>query len=206
MEHGVVPKIWKVDYDFLISNYLDKSLWKKSWNLFAYKEHIFTLSLASIDVYDDSICFHVKKNGDFSESIWFYTRNEDIRFLKRKINGAIFHLIESSEEREIKETTGYEELENEQKEARKIYKQEAIDYLDKKKIEDDEIRDLYINHYVDKRDNYCIKKQQYVDYYKYNLCHDMYVEFCKATKDESRLHTVERNYHSGEKYIMEREI
>lgn len=205
MEYGVVPKIWKVDYDFLISNYLDKSLWKKSWNLFAYKEHIFTLSLASIDLTVDSIGFRIKKNGELSESVWFYTRNENIKFLKRKINGAIFHLIEEYEENEIRCTDGYEKLKNEQKEARKIYEQEAINYLDEEKIKDDEIRQLYINHYVDKRDNYCIKKQQYVDYYKYNLYYEVYVEFCKATNDESRLHTVERNYH-GEKCKTEMEI
>lgn len=205
MEYGVVPKVWRVDYDFLISNYLDKSLWKKSWNLFAYKEHIFTLSLAMIDVCDDSICFHVKYR-DRTESVWFYTRNETTKFLIRKINGAIFRLIENIEEQEIRKSTGYEEILERQASARDKYEEEANDYLDELEIEDNEIRHPYIERYVEKKDNYMIPKQQYIDYYKYNIYHDLYIEFCKATKDEVRLNKVMINYHNGEKYDLESEI
>ena len=154
MEYGVVPKVWKVDYDFLINNYLDKNLWKKSWNLFAYKNHIFTLNLSTIDVSDDSICFRIRKNNDLSDSIWFNTRNEDITFLKRKINGVIFRLIETSEEQEIKSMTGYEEILERQALARDEYEDEANAYLDSLNIDDDEVREPYIERYVNKRELY----------------------------------------------------
>ena len=42
-------KIYSIDYSFIISNYLDKELWKMKWNLFVYKNNVFTLNLHSID-------------------------------------------------------------------------------------------------------------------------------------------------------------
>ena len=56
-------KVYKINYEFIINNYLDQSLWKKEWNVFVYKDLVFTLNLRSIDVYDDSISFNVKING-----------------------------------------------------------------------------------------------------------------------------------------------
>ena len=55
-------KVYKIDYDFIISNYLDKSLWKKKWNLFVYKDHVFTLNLYKIETETDRIVFKVSYN------------------------------------------------------------------------------------------------------------------------------------------------
>ena len=51
-----------------------------------------------------------------------------------------------------------------------------------------------------------IPKQQYIDYYKYNIYHDLYVEFCKATKDEVRLNKVMKNFRNGQEYEKEMEF
>ena len=49
MKNDIIIKQYAIDYNFIISNYLDKSLWKKKWNLFVYKDHVFTLNLYKIE-------------------------------------------------------------------------------------------------------------------------------------------------------------
>ncbi len=192
-------KVYKIDYDFIINNYLDKSLWHKTWNLFVYREHIFTLNLSQISIEDDSISFRIKKNGSESETIWYYPKNENINFLKRKINGAIFRLIEKEETEKIQNTQGYYDICESQKRAREEYRQEAELYLNDLKIDDEDFREEYIGSYVSRKDNYYFKKQSYIGYYQYNIYYDLFVEFCKATKDKSRLSTVMKNYHEEAK-------
>ena len=66
-------KLYKIDYEFIIKNYLDKSLWKKIWNLFIFKNNIFTLQLASIDTKEEKIYFEInfnKLNNQWTFSIY----------------------------------------------------------------------------------------------------------------------------------------
>lgn len=34
-------KVYEIDYDFIIKNYLDPKLWNKSWTVFVYRDFVF---------------------------------------------------------------------------------------------------------------------------------------------------------------------
>lgn len=193
-------KVWKVDFDFIINNYLDKSLWKKKWNLFTYKEHVFTINLCRIETEDDVIVFKIQKNNLFwSEIIYYNVNNMSVKILMQQINGAIFRLMETYEERLIKETSGYENIEEARDTERAKLREIAIDFLDNNGVTNREIRDVYIDNYVSKNQRIDFRLQNYIDYYRYNICTDMFLVFCEVTKDKTRLHKVKEANHNLEK-------
>ena len=104
-----IVKVYKVDYDFLIKNYLDKSLWAKSWNIYVYRDMVFTIRLYNIDCVNDKICFQVKCNKcDNWDSQYIYyplSGEMTISMLKSKINGAIWESLLKYEEDLIEELT-----------------------------------------------------------------------------------------------------
>ena len=90
MENQLAIKVYNIDYDFIIKNYLDKSLWHKEWTLFIYKDVTFTISLSKIDVKDESISFHVRisaPNFTNCEAIWYYMKQMSVKILKQQIEG-----------------------------------------------------------------------------------------------------------------------
>ena len=100
MNNQLAIKVYKIDYEFIIRNYLDKSLWKKIWNLFVFKDNIFTLSLYSINTKSERIYFEVNFNKlnnqwytESSKTVVYDLNNMTIEMLKKEINGAIFVLI-----------------------------------------------------------------------------------------------------------------
>ena len=107
-------KVYKIDYEFIIKNYLDRNLWKKTWNLFIYRDNIFTLNLYEIDTENNKIRFKIKFNKLewMYESITYDVDNTSIKILLQQINGAMFRLMERFEEREIKQSEPYKQAEN----------------------------------------------------------------------------------------------
>ena len=76
-------KVYKIDYSWIIKNYLDVSLWDKSWNLLIYKEHQFQLKLNRIYTQTKRIEFQISKNGYYhTEEITYDMANTSIEILK----------------------------------------------------------------------------------------------------------------------------
>lgn len=159
MENGLILKVWEMDYEFLLKNYLNPEMWEKTWTLFQYKNYTITLNLYSIYVRRDKILFdvHVKwKPGDntyerdIEKSCEYSLKLNDIQFLKRAINTAIWDGIRSVEENYmIKETDEWLQLcelggrENDNLTAI------CEEFLDEKDITNDNIREAYIEAYLD---------------------------------------------------------
>lgn len=203
MNNEMVIKTYDIDYSFIIKNYLDKSLWHVEWNLLVYKDFIFTISLRQIDVYDESIAFRISckyiennEHCSYSTIIWYNIGNGNINVLKRQINGAIKDVIESVERTFIRNTDEYyraqqlEELENEK----------LIDYakefLDDEGVSNSEIRDAYIEYYVDKNSNYDYTKQ-IIDEYQYLLLFDLFLTFYQIENDEDNIKRIEEKYENS---------
>ena len=195
-------KVWKVDFEFIVSNYLDRSLWSKVWNLFTYKEHVFHINLYRIETNDNEIVFEIRKNGYWdSELIGYNIENTPIKVLMKQINGAIFRLIASYERNLIKKTDGYKNIESarivEEDKLRNI----ASNFLNNNGVTNEDIRDVYIDNYVKNNAKNDIRLQNYLDYYRYNYCTDMFITFCKATKDEDRLQMVKDSFRNTDNLI-----
>ena len=94
MENGLVLKIWKMNWEFLIKNYLNPEMWQKEWTLFEYKNFKVTMHIWSIQTRLEQILLDVRvhyvdENGysDYKErTISFSLKIEDVTFLKRQIN------------------------------------------------------------------------------------------------------------------------
>ena len=109
-----IPKVYKVDYEFLIKNYLDSSLWKKTWTIYVYKDNVFTICLSSINCNDMSVYFKIRYNKlQFWESRCIeYPLNGEmsIDILMRKINGTIWNLMCDYENKLIMKSDGYNRI------------------------------------------------------------------------------------------------
>ena len=102
-----VIKIYKMDWDFLIQNYLDQKLWMKEWTLFEYKGFKITINLHTIYTKSEKICFEVSLSHREPDTGWISSKTrevyyslkiDDIKFLKKKINSTIWDLFISGEE------------------------------------------------------------------------------------------------------------
>lgn len=185
-------KVYNVDYDFLVSNYLNKELWKKSWNLFVYKDNVFTLTMHSICTKDDSIMFDIKYNKLTwdTETIWYYLNNTTIKVLKQQINGAIFRLMEKYDEQQCRNTQGYQDICNMSSEENETLTNVAEAYLDECGVTQADIRDAYIYRYVSDNARCDIHKRNYLDGHKYEQLTEMFIVFTKAIGDENRYNNV----------------
>lgn len=185
-------KIYSIDYSFIISNYLNKELWKMKWNLFVYKNNVFTLNLHSIDTKNNKICFEISYNKQnwVKQTIWYDIDNTSIDILKQQINGAIFRLMEEEDSDMCRETDGYYHIKelynNEDDKLREI----AENYLDENGITLDDVREVYIENYVDNNRKMDTLLSNYVSSHRYRYLTEMMVVFTKITNDTMRFNNI----------------
>ena len=185
-------KVYSIDYSFIISNYLNRELWKMKWNLFVYKNNVFTLNLHSIDTKNNNICFEISYNKQnwVKQTIWYDIDNTSIDILKQQINGAIFRLMEEEDGDMCRETDGYYHIKelynNEDDKLREI----AENYLDENGITLDDVREVYIENYVDKNRKMDTLLSNYVSSHRYRYLTEMMVVFTKITNDTMRFNNI----------------
>lgn len=185
-------KVYQIDYDFIISNYLDKSLWKKKWNLFVYKDHVFGLSLYSIDTRNDKITFEItyNKRTYSSELVSYDIQNTSIKILKQQINGAMFRLMEREDESMARNSSGYKKILDVYSDEDDRLREIAIAFLNDHGIELDEVRDAYIDRYVSNNSKMCTMLTNYLEGTKYTFLTEVFLVFTKITEDTKRYENV----------------
>lgn len=184
-------KVYKIDYEFIIKNYLDRSLWKKIWTLFVFKNNVFTLNLYRIDTKNNKIEFEIKIQGHwYAEYITYDVENTSIKILMQQINGAIFRLIERLENSEIENTLGYKLIQDAIESERETLREIAKEYLDDNGVTNENIRDAYIDKYVDNNETSYQKMSIYKDSMKYTILTELYLVYCEVTKDTKRKQTI----------------
>lgn len=192
-------KQYNIDYDFLISNYLNKELWKKKWNLFVYKDNVFTLNLYKIYTQTDSIVFEIKYNKlqYSSQEITYYLNNTSLQVLKQQINGAIFRLMESYDNELCRKTKGYKDICDMYDDEYNTLKDVAEEYLDSCGVTHEDIRDAYIDRYISDNQRCDVHKQNYLYGHRYEQLTDMFLVFTKITNDANRYRTVVEAINDG---------
>lgn len=197
-----IIKTYKVDYDFIIKNYLNPEMWTKTWTLFVYKEWKVSLRLSYINCQNEKICFdiYVEDTGnertyfddwgeDIDKRVWsvidYSLKVNDINFLKRAINNKIYDLIGRLEEKYIKGSSIYREVKNssyiEEVQLRKI----AEDFLDENDVKNDDIREVYIDNYVEKNSRIDDKLNEIIEESAYTIFTDFYLVFANSTGQEN---------------------
>lgn len=203
MEKGLILKVYDIDYSFIIKNYLDEKLWEKEWTIFVYKTFVITLRLSSIDVRNKKIFFEVKMTDNGKEysniygkrSIKEFSYNlsiENINILKKNLNLTIFELIQRLElEFYIQKSDRYFEIEELKQREQEQLQEIAEEFLDSENVTNEEIREAYIEYYIDKNEKVWNLKNDYENEMKYNMLTELYLVFLKATNDKERYELVE---------------
>ena len=189
MENGIVIKKYEVDYSFIIRNYLSPKLWEKVWTLFLYKNFRFTLQINSISVYSTvKITFRINlDNGNFKDFEFadYDVDHPNLNVLKRQIDGAIKRLIHKYENYLIVSTTEYRELREKADEEKEKLRDIASDFLDDNGITLSDIRDAYIDKFVDDNWKGYTYLSAYVDNMAYKLATDLWLIYAKSTNNSS---------------------
>lgn len=195
-------KVYEIDYNFIIKNYLDPKLWNKSWTVF-----VFTLRMTKIIVISNTITFEVKLNKYWDSGHFDYNiENSNIDFLKKSLKGTIKRLIEEYERSQIRSSDGYSILKQSLLEAEHKLEEIANEFLDNEGVTNKEIREVYIENYVDNNSERWDKLRDYIDSLECAVCTDLYMIFAEATNDESLKDTVQRYLDDGETERIQREL
>lgn len=194
-------KVYDIDYSFIIKNYLNPEMWQKTWTLFQYKTWVITFRIDYIWCRSEKIHFLIKikdnspeneyKYGDYcdidkdySTSVDYSLKVDDIQFLKREIISKSFYIIEKLEEEAIMATREYigltESYSNERNKLIKI----AEDFLDNNGVTNEDIRDAYISVYVDNNTQLDLMQDKLQNRMKYTIFPDLYLMFANATRDD----------------------
>ena len=185
-------KVYRIDYDFIISNYLDKSLWKKKWNLFVYKDHVFTLNLYKIETETDRIVFKISYNklSWDNEYVTYDIQNTSILILKKQINGAIFRLMETKDGYDARNSAGYNAIVDAKDEERERLRDIAEAYLDDHGIELDDVREAYIDRFVSRNMKTDTMASNYLMGCKYTFLTEVMLVFTKIIEDDIRYESI----------------
>ena len=208
MGKGLILKNYEIDYSFIIKNYLNPEMWQKKWNLFVYKSYVFTLRMNSIYVQDEKVNFYVRledilnttdyrddwndyQNENYVEEFVQYSlKINDVSFLEKMINTAMLSCIEKLERKKIMGLEAYQEIRDGGKQEEQTLTQIAEDFLDDNNVSNEDIRDAYIEVFVDNNKRIDSKLSEYKDLRKYNELTDLYLIFANVNKDEKLLDKV----------------
>ena len=210
-EKSLVLKNYEIDYSFIIKNYLEPKMWQKKWNLLIYKNFVFTLRISFIYVQEEKIYFDIKlediKNttdyrGDWNywygensceKGINFSLKIDDVSFLEKKINSAMLDCIERLERKKIMGTERYQKIrDGEEKEIRTLT-EIAEEFLDDNNVKNGDIREAYIDVFVENNKKIDEKLSEYQQLRKYNELTELYLVFANINENKNLLDKIERN-------------
>lgn len=204
-------KTYDIDYQFIIDNYTDIKLWDKKWNLFVFKNYVFKLSLDSIDVRNKQIWFEIELNSDLD--LWsriktlkfkYDVNNMSLEFLKNSVNITMVRLISMLEEEYIvqKDST-YLYVESSRNEEQERLKEIAEEFLDNEGVSNSDIRDVYIDYYVDNNETIYEKLSEIKSNLKYQYLTDLYLIVSEIIKDENLKNNILSNQKNDISNIQE---
>lgn len=194
MKNEITLKKYDVDYSFIIRNYLSPELWKKTWTLFVYRNIRINLNLSNIAVQEPiNISFKISINapGYSYNTFKTYTLGvSNLTILKNQINNAILYLVECYENNLITHTDEYQKLYDasiiEEDKLREI----AEEYLDDNGIRIDNVRDAYIDWYVDNNNTGNDYLYDYKSSMKYKKCTDLWLIYANAIHNDDLIETI----------------
>lgn len=204
MNNELVPKVYEIDYSFLIKNYLSPDLWDKTWTLFVYRHIKITLEMYQIDVRRPRrLTFRLTLNElNYTQTtfITYDMENGNFEVLKRQVNGGIRTLIDWLEQHNIRGEEGYKQLERNEYEEREILTDIAKSYLDENGITLSDVRDAYIDKYVDDNRKGYVHKNNYVCGRKYKSRPDVWLVYYNIIGDKTKIEEIKNILVKDEKF------
>ena len=186
-----------MDWDFLIQNYLDQKLWSKSWTLFEYKGFKVSISLYNIFTKNEKIYFEVTLTHKDPDSNYIVTETkqidyslkiDDVKFLKKKINSAIWNLFLLGEcDWYIHYEERYLELVELKKEERERLADIAKEFLDDNDVTNENIREAYIEAYVNEYERTWNMMREYEAHRMYNALPDLFLVWLDSLEEDDKI-------------------
>lgn len=194
-------KVYDIDYSFIIKNYLNPEMWQKTWTLFQYKTWVITLRIDYIWCRSEKIHFLIKikdnspeneyKYGDYYDtdkdynaSVDYSLKIDNIQFLKREIISKSFYAIEKLEEEAIMATREYINLTRSYSDEKDKLTEIAEDFLDDNGVHNEDIRNAYIEAYVENNTQLDLMQGRLIREMLYTIFPDLYLMFANATEDD----------------------
>lgn len=220
METGLTLKVYKMNYEFLLKNYIDRKLWDMEWTLFEYKQYKVTMSLWTIFTRSEHLSLDIRlhyvcDNGfkDYLErTVTHSLKIPDVSFLKREINSAIFDLMSRVEKlTAIEHTNQYNILLDMRRDEKNTLTEIAEKFLDNCNVDNENIRDAYISAYVDEWETVPKMIDRYVYSRMYMELPDLYLTWLSCLDDddkakETRIDTIKEKLGSTEYETIMQEI
>lgn len=214
MSNQLSIKVWKMDYSFLIKNYLNPEMWEKEWTLFEYKNFKVTMNIWSIQTRMHQIMLDIKlhyidEDGrwDYKEkTISFSMKIEDITFLKRQINSAIFDaMVTMEKDCIITKTKEYKNLMSMKYEEERKLKKIAIEFLEENGVTNENLIEAYTEAYVDEYSKVPEMIRNYTDGKIYTELTDLYLVWLDTLEDDpkKKIRTEEIRKRLGDKSFEE---
>lgn len=194
MQNKIVPKIYEIDYDFIIKNYLDQSQWNKTWTLLVYKQFTFTLIMTSIDVQNNAVCFQLKLTHPSyitkTDSICYHIDKSNIDMLKKSIEGTILRLIKCMEETAIVNLEEYKSIYEKMEVEREKLINIAKDYLDDCEITNKNIIYSYSENFMNDNEEIWNLRLDFYNSKRYTVFTDLYLTYADIYNNEGLRHHV----------------
>ena len=191
MCNDIVIKQYKIDYDFIVKNYLDPSLWSMEWNLFVYNKTVVTLQLYSIDTINRRITFAIRIQDDVINGsrrrgtlIDYDLQHNNYKVLEKQINGGIRECIQLLEQSHIERSDFYRKLESSRSDEIDILTNIANNFLDENGVTNSAIREAYVDRFVYDNETTYDTLNDYKRERKYKELSDLWLVFYKALGDE----------------------
>ena len=197
-----IPQIksYEIDYQFIIDNYTNPKLWGKIWNLFVFKKYVYTITMSSIDVKKFRINFEIKLDSNLdvyehskSGIVSYDIKNSTLKILKQQINGMMFNLAEALEREVIYDSEEYLKIRNSKDIERDYLRDIATEFLDEEGITNDDIREAYIDYYVDKNETIYQQLGELEDKMKFNKLTELFLILTECSNDFDRKQLVIEN-------------
>lgn len=184
-------KVYDVNYQFILDNYLDRSLWNKSWTVFEYKRFKIEMELYSIQTYNRSLYLRFKitdENMNYETTIIsVYLDNFNMKVFDKQVKGCIFELVQSMEKNNyIIKSAEYKKIENTRDEEKDTLTTIAEEFLDDNNVSNDDIREVYIDNYISRNSKIPGLLYRYRESNQYKFLTELYLVVTKLMDDDTR--------------------
>ena len=195
MENTVSTQVVKLDLQTILANYKDPKFWSKKWTIIDTKQVKIVWYISSIDCTENKINSVLKvsnkniKRGkkDLNHAGYWYSESVGVspipinnpdyteRHFENAILGKVLELLGDVERHCTYEYAEYKEAERLQEEIKDKLRTYAEEFLDDNNVTNEEIRDAYIEKYIN--DNYEAGEltSKIIDRYHYKIIPNVYL-------------------------------
>jgi len=157
--NALAHKVYDINFDFILNNYLNPKLWRAAWTIFKYDDIEVVLRLDRIHVQNKHLSMELKvvqgpRDDIFSSSVTtsfdVYPEHEDetTEAAERRLHSRVIRLFRSVEDTDIADTEMYKRARQQNREHKDYLRELAEEFLDSEGVTHEDIREAYIDSFV----------------------------------------------------------